>query len=250
MSSRKLARRGWPSSVQVTSGDLVIPRIERFSAGLASATADGGARFRARAVVDGRGLPVRDVHVALYRRGSTGYHTSPLTLVRGTAAGSGTWRGTARVTRCASAGEYRVAVVARGQAWTQRTVTAERLVQIGGPATVSMPWLPGDDAEPVARLLQAAPGHLAVRFSEGVRNVLPALEMRDSETGVLREVASVTCATAEGLEAPCSGGDAVVRRVDFMTREVLGRAVTFTLSRDPIVPQITDGAGNPVRSVT
>jgi hypothetical protein len=249
----QLERRGWPSTVRVRSKVLAWPRLEEITVGRPAATADGGVRVPATAVVDGRGTPVSRVDFFAHHRRSWRGYGARMSLVTGTHL-HGTWRGAFVVSHCASPGDYQLGVSLWGQLDTEkervvRDIYGQGLARRGAPARLTLTTLTGDDVAPVFHWSQPALDHLTVTFSEDVRDVLPALALIDPTTGAPVPVLSVTCTTAEGADAPCSAGDAVVRYADFRLAQPVGPTddtPVFVANLDVALPQITDRNGNPV----
>ena len=81
--------------------------------------------------------------------------------------------------------------------------------------------------------------------------MLPALSLHERNTGAPIPGSSITCTAADGATVACTGGDAPVRRVDFLLVEPMTDQTwpDFFVNLDVALRQITDAAGNPVREV-
>jgi hypothetical protein len=91
-----------------------------------------------------------------------------------------------------------------------------------------------------------------VEFSEGVRDVVPALTPVSSSTLDPLAVATATCTTAAGAVVPCDTDEPVVRRVVLLLADPLDTDEGWpVLALNLLVPlpQITDAWGNPVEFV-
>lgn len=247
----RLTRRGWTSSIPIRSLDPPRPRLEKLTIGTATILRDGGIRIPVRAVVDGRGAEVKGVQPLLWRRGASRGYSTELRLEHGTRA-RGRWRGALVVSPCAGPGVYGLTVEVRGQGGVRREVRGDSIRAAGAPERIAFWGLSGDDTYPRAFGAEAPENSLAVEFSEGVRDVVPALTPVSSSTRDPLAVATATCTTVDGAAVPCDTDEPVVRRVVLLLADPLdtdegwpGMALNLLVP----LPQITDAWGNPVEFV-
>ena len=248
---KALARRGWPSSVQVRSQarPQVAQALVKVDFGAPVATAAGGARVPVRAVVDGDGVAVQWVSALLWHTPDPSHaHWADLTLAKGTRR-EGTWRGRIAVPACSSPGDFKPDIWLRSASGTLADYFGYPVVHRGAPVSIPIPWLPGDDRPPRAHTTWVDSSRMAVTFDEGVRDVLPALSLYDGYAGTPLPTSSVTCSTATGETTSCSGGDSRVRRVEFVLAQPMTEQTrpVFVLNLAMPLPQITDAAGNAVQ---
>jgi len=232
--------------VEVISGAPPKPYVVRAHTGSPRPGRDGGARVPVSVVVDGGGAPVRAVRLWASRRASRPYLVDLAQADDDRAAGR--WRGKLVLDRCAAGGDYSISGVitdARGKDWY---ISRGSLTRAGAARRIPIPFLTGDDRDPLAVAEQISRRQHAVIFSEGVRSVEPALTVVNVVTGKPLPVVWTKCRTSAGALTPCSGTDPVVRRVDVQLREPLPRPLStaFFVNLESPVPQITDGGGNPV----
>jgi len=247
----RLTRRGWPSSLLLRSLEPPRPRLETLSVGTPTSHRDGSIRIPVRAVVAGGGAAVKGVATSVWRRGATRGYSDALTLQGGSRA-HGSWRGAIVVSPCAGPGVYTLTVDLRGQGGVRREVRGDAIRAAGAPQRIALRDLAGDDTYPRAFGAEAPENSLAVEFSEGVRDVLPALTPVSSSTGDPLAVATATCTTVDGAVVSCETDEALVRRVVFVLADPLDSDEgwpAMALNRLVPVPQITDAGGNPVEFV-
>lgn len=247
----RLTRRGWTSVIPLRSLEPPRPRLEKLAVGTPTSLSDGRIRIPVRATVDGGGAAVKSVEPLVWRRGATRGYTTALSLADGSRS-HGRWRGALLVSPCAGPGVYRLTVELRGQGGARRDVGGDAIRAAGAPQRIALRELSGDDTDPRAFGAGAPENSLAVEFSEGVRDVLPALAPVSSSTGEPLAVAAATCTTVDGAVVPCDTDEPVVRRVVFSLAEPLGTDEgwpTMALNRLAPVPQITDAWGNAVEFV-
>jgi len=247
----RLTRRGWPSSLLLRSLEPPRPRLETLSVGTPTSHRDGSIRIPVRAVVAGGGAAVKGVAASVWRRGATRGYSDALTLQGGSRA-HGSWRGAIVVSPCAGPGVYTLTVDLRGQGGVRREVRGDSIRAAGAPQRIALRDLAGDDTYPRAFGAEAPENSLAVEFSEGVRDVLPALTPVSSSTGDPLAVATATCTTVDGAVVSCETDEALVRRVVFVLADPLDSDEgwpAMALNRLVPVPQITDAGGNPVEFV-
>jgi len=247
----RLARRGWTSSIALRSLEPPRPQLQRLTIGTATTRRDGSIRIPVRAVVDGSGAAVKGLQPFLWRRGASRGYTTALELERGTRA-HGTWRGAVLVSPCAGPGVYRLTVDLRGQGGAWREMRGDAIRAAGAPEQIALRGLAGDDTDPRAFGDTAPENSLAVRFSEGVRGVVPALTPVSSSTLDPLAVATATCTTAAGAVVPCDTDEPVVRRVVLLLAAPLDTDEgwpAMALNMLAPLPQITDAWGNPVEFV-
>jgi len=247
MSAGGMERHGWPSKLSVVSSTRPVPDLTKVTVGDPVRTSAGDARMQVTAVLDGGGAPVVGVeiwsrHLLAWSRGGGGVD---LRLVKGTRS-HGTWRGALVVPSCSGPGRYGFNAWIDGAAanpWIGTWGMRHR----GAPATVTLSWLRGDDVAPTARVGLVAADRVNVVFSEGVKDVLPAVSITDIEYRPIA-VSSVVCTTAAGAPAPCTGGEAVIRRAEFALSAPLApeAGVQVLINETVFVPEVTDGAGNPL----
>ena len=251
LSGEGLTRRGWTATIRLRSLELPRPRLEKLAVGEPTSLRDGRIRIPVRATVDGGGADVKSVAPAVWRRGASRGYAATLSLVNGSRA-HGTWRGAVVVSPCAGPGAYRLTVELRGQGGARRDVGGDASRAAGAPRQIALRDLSGDDTDPRAFGASAPENSLAVEFSEGVRDVLPALTPVSSSTGEPLAVATATCTTAGGAVVPCDTDEPVVRRVVFALADPLDVDEgwpAMALNRLVPVPQITDAGGNTVEFV-
>jgi hypothetical protein len=247
----RLTRRGWTSSIALRSLEPPRPQLQRLTIGTATTRRDGSIRIPVRAVVDGTGAAVQSVQPLLWRRGASRGYATALALGRGTRA-HGTWRGAVLVSPCAGPGLYRLTVDLRGQGGVRREVRSDSIRAAGAPSRIALRGLSGDDTDPRAFGAEAPENSLAVEFSEGVRDVVPALTPVSSSTLEPLAVETATCTTADGAVVPCDTDDPVVRRVVLLLADPLDRDEgwpAMALNLLVPLPQITDAWGNRVEFV-
>ena len=247
----RLTRRGWPSSIPVRSLVPPRPQLERLTVGAPSSRRDGTVRIPVRAVVDGGGASVKGVRPTVWRRGASRGYSAALSLETGSLA-QGSWRGAILVSPCAGPGTYEVTVWLRGEGGVLNEVRRDSIRAAGSPQRITLRGLSGDDTDPRAFGASAPENSLAVEFSEGVRDVLPALTPVNVTTGEALTIADTTCTRADGAGVPCDTDEPVVRRVVFLLAEPLNvdegwPAMALNLLAP--VPQITDAGGNRVEFV-
>lgn len=247
----RLTRRGWPSSIPLRSLEPPRPRLEKLAVGAPTSRSDGSIRIPVRAVVAGGGAAVKGVAASAWRRGATRGYSDALTLQAGSRA-RGSWRGAIVVSPCAGPGAYTLTVDLRGQGGVRREVRGDSIRAAGAPQRIALRDLSGDDTDPRAFGAEAPENSLAIEFSEGVRDVLPALTPVSSSTGDPLAVATATCTTVDGAVVSCETDEAVVRRVVFLLADPLDADEgwpSMALNRLVPVPQITDAGGNTVEFV-
>ena len=246
-----LSRRGWTSLIPLRSLEPPRPRLERLTVGTPTIRGDGSIRIPMRATVDGDGAAVKNVAPMLHRRGASRWYTDSLTMVSGSRA-DGTWRGAVVVSPCASPGAYQLTVELRGQGGSWRDVRSDAIRAAGAPQQITLRELSGDDTYPRAFGASAPENSLAVKFSEGVRHVVPALTPVSSSTGDPLAVATATCTDVDEAVVPCDTDEPVVRRVVLLLAEPLDTQEgwpAMALNLLVPVPQITDAGGNAVEFV-
>jgi hypothetical protein len=252
LSGDQLARRGWTSSIPLRSLEAPRPRLEKLVVGKPAGLRDGGIRIPVRATVDGGGAAVKSVAPSVWRRGaSRGYHATNVSLVDGDRL-HGRWRGAVVVSPCAGPGVYRLTVELRGQGGARRDVGGDAIRAAGAPPRVTLRALSGDDTDPRAFTSSAPANSLALEFSEGVRDVLPALTPVSSSTGDPLAVAAATCTTFDGAVVPCDTDEPVVRRVVLLLADPLDADEgwpALVLNLLAPVPQITDAGGNTIELI-
>ena len=247
----RLTRRGWTSEIPLRSLEPPRPRLDKLAVGTPTSLHDGRIRIPVRATVDGAGAAVRSVEPTVWRRGASRGYSSALSLVDGSRA-HGRWRGALLVSPCAAPGAYRLTVELRGQGGARRVFGGDAIRAAGAPQRIAVRELSGDDTDPRAFGASAPENSLAVEFSEGVRDVLPAMTPVSSSTGEPLAVATATCTTVDEAVVPCDTDETVVRRVVFLLADPLDTDEgwpAMALNRLVPVPQITDAWGNTVEFV-
>ena len=251
LSGERLTRHGWTSSIPLRSRRPPRPELESLAIGKPTTLRDGGIRIPVRATVDGGGVAVKSVEPTVWRRGASRGYRAALSLVDGSRA-HGRWRGTLLVSPCAGPGLYRLTLELRGQGGARRDVGGDAIRAAGAQPRIALRDLRGDDTDPRAFGAQAPANSLALEFSEGVRDVLPALTPVSSSTGDPLAVAAATCTTGDGAVVPCDTDEPVVRRVVLLLAEPLDADEgwpAMVLNLTAPVPQITDAAGNTIEFI-
>jgi hypothetical protein len=252
LSGDRLSHRGWTSSIPLRSLEAPRPRLEKLAVGKPTRLRNGGIRIPVRATVDGGGAAVKSVQPLVWRRGaSRGYHATNVSLADGDRF-HGRWRGAIVVSPCAGQGVYRLTVELRGQGGARRDVGGDAIRAAGAPPRIMLRGLSGDDTDPRAFTALAPENSLALEFSEGVRDVLPALTPVSSSTGGPLAVAVATCTTVDGSVVPCDTDEPVVRRIVLLLADPLDAdegwpALVLNLLMP--VPQITDVGGNTIEFI-
>ena len=140
-------------------------------------------------------------------------------------------------------------MAARGQGGARRDVGGDAIAAAGAPPRITISGLSGDDTDPRAFTAKAPENSLALEFSEGVRDVLPALTPVSSSTGEPLAVAAATCTTVDSAVVPCDTDDPVVRRVVLLLADPLDADEgwpAMVLNLLVPLPQVTDAAGNTI----
>ena len=187
----------------------------------------------------------------VWRRGASRGYTAALSLVDGSRA-HGRWRGALLVGPCAGPGVYRLTVELRGQGGARRAVGGDAIHAAGAQQRIALRSLTGDDTDPRALSAKAPANSLAVEFTEGVRDVLPALTPVSSSTGEPLAVAAATCTMADGGVVPCDTDEPVVRRVVLLLADTLDVDEgwpAMALNLLVPVPQVTDAGGNTIEFI-
>ena len=251
LSGDRLTRRGWTSSIPLRSLEAPRPRLEALVVGKPTGLRNGAIRIPVRATVDGGAADVQSVAPSVWRRGASRGYARTLSLVAGDLRHGG-WRGAIVVSRCAGPGVYRLTVAVRGQGGAGRDVGGDAIRAAGVRPRITLRDLSGDDTDPRAFTVNAPENSLALKFSEGVRDVLPALTPVSSSTGDPLAVAAATCTTVDGGVVPCDTDEAVVRRVVLLLADPLDAGEgwpAMVLNRLVPVPQISDAGGNTIEFI-
>jgi hypothetical protein len=165
------------------------------------------------------------------------------------------WVGQAKIKQCVKSGEWKATVYLNDGAGNYKAYRSHALEAADLPFSISVTSTPGDSNPPeVDNATAAGAEHtITLNFSEGVKNVsdstLRVYAMKPASTRYTSStsISSITC--GDGISTvPCDGSGNLVTSARLTVPDVVGGArFQVWANLDNLTPQLTDGAGNPLR---